>query len=116
MPRAPRSAAPPRRWSSRSGFFSGVGAAILLLGAHAAGRLSVISRRDRQAAERRDLATERYDVAADRRDLAAERYDETAADTTAAGDREYQPDVEPGARDDNGATAAGPHRPGLGRR
>ena len=36
------------------GFFTGVGAAILLLGAHAGGRLGVVSRRDVRAAQRHD--------------------------------------------------------------
>ena len=88
------------------GFFSGVGAAILFLAAHAAGRLSVRSLRDIRAARQRDRSI-------------------TDRDTAAEPDRPYQPGPPAGTGDD-GATAVADQdgdgqpttrrRRGLGRR
>jgi hypothetical protein len=55
------------------GFFSGLGAVILLLGAHAAGRLGVVSQRDIRATRRHEHAG-------------------AGSDGTPAADRAYQPD------------------------
>ncbi|HEV7656819.1 MAG TPA: hypothetical protein VGP36_19070 [Mycobacteriales bacterium] len=79
------------------GFFSGVGAAILLLGALAAGRLGVRSLRDVRAAQRHDQAAAGG----------------AAAEPGHPRDRVHQPEEAAERTDDDGATAAGVH--GLGR-